>query len=91
MGEASRGTPITPIYALFYVGSPEGNPLFLRGEDFSGFFLEPFPGAIITATVIPTVIITIITPLVIITTAIIATAIGGTLIRVKVFPFGEIF
>ena len=84
-----RGAPITPIYAPFRIGSPKGIPLFFRGEDFSGFFPEPFPGATATAAIIITVIITAITPPVIITTA--ATAIGGILIRVKALPFGEIF
>ena len=84
----SRGAFITPICVSFCVGNPEGTPLFLRGEDFLGFFLEPFPGAIVTAAA-TIAIITAITPPVIITTAI--TAISGTLIRVKVFPFKEIF
>ena len=84
----SKGAFVTPTCAFFCVGSPEGSPFFLRGEDFLGFFPEPFPGAIVTAAAI-TVIITAITSLVIIITAI--TVIGGTLIRVKAFPFGEIF
>ena len=81
--------PITPTCAFFCVGSPEGSPPFLCGEDFLGFFPEPFPGAITPAA------LTTATPAtataIIITAAIIATAIGGTLTRVKVFPFGEIF
>ena len=80
---------ITPTYAPFYIKNPEGNPPFLRGEDFSGFSPEPFPGAIITAAATPTATVTAITPLVIITTA--ATAIGGTPTRVKAFPFRETF
>ena len=88
VGEALRGAPITPTYAPFCVGSPEGIPLFLRGEDFLGFFPEPFPGAITTAAATITITI-IITPPVIITTAIII--IGDTFIRVKVFPFRETF
>ena len=84
-----RGTYVTFIYVSFCVRSPEGSPPFFRGEDFSGFFSEPFPGVIITAAVIPTAIATAIAPFVIIATA--AIAIGGTLIKVKVFLFGEIF
>ena len=53
-----------------------------------GFFLELFPGVITTAAATIT-IATAITPPVIITAAI--TAIGGTLIKIKVFPFKEIF
>ena len=89
MGEVSKGALITPTYAPFCVRSPEGNPPFLRGKDFSGFFLEPFPGAITTAAVIPTVIITAIAPPVIITTT--TTAIGGTPTKVKALPFRETF
>ena len=84
-----RGAFITLIYAPFYVKSPEGNSLFFRGEDFSGFFPEFFPGVIITAAATLTAIITAITPLVIIIT--ITTAIGSTPIRVKVFLFRETF
>ena len=88
MGEVLRGAPITPICALFYIKNPERIPFFLCEEDFSGFFPEPFPGAITTAAA--TTAITIATaPPVIITTA--TTAIGGTFIRVKVFPFKETF
>ena len=76
--------PIIPIYAPFYVGSPEGNPPFLYEEDFLGFFPEPFPGAIATAAPATATVI-------IITAAIIITAIGSTFIKVKVFPFGETF
>ena len=76
------GTPITPIYTPFCIRSPEENPLFFHGEDFLGFFPEPFPGAIATAALATAIIII---------AAIIATVIGGTLIRVKVFPFGETF
>ena len=83
-----RGAPITPTCAPFCVRSPEGIPLFLRGEDFSGFFPEPFPGAIITA-VATTAITTVITPPVIIITT--TTVISGTFIKVKTFPFKEIF
>ena len=88
MGEISRGAPITPTYAPFYIRSPEGILFFFRGEDFSGFSPEPFPGAITTAAA-TTVITTAITPPVTITTAI--TAISGIPIRVKAFPFKEIF
>ena len=78
------GTLITPICALFRVESPEGSPPFFRGEDFLGFFPEPFPGAItIAAPATATAII--------ITAAITAIAIDGTPIRVKVFLFGETF
>ena len=76
------------ICAPFCVGSPKGIPFFLCGEDFSGFFLELFPGVITIAAAITT-IITAITPLIIITTA--TTVISGTFIKVKAFPFGEIF
>ena len=82
------GAPITPTRALFCAKSPEGNLPFLRGEDFLRFFPEPFPGAITTAAAIPTITATII--LITITT-ITVTAISSTLIRVKVFPFREIF
>ena len=88
MGEALKGAPVTPTYTPFYIGSPKGIPFFFRGEDFSGFFPEPFPGVITTAAAI-TAIATAITPLIIITT--VTTAIGGTFIRVKVLPFGETF
>ena len=84
-----RGAPITPTRTPFCVKSPEGSPPFFRGEDFSGFSPEPFLGAITIAAAIITAIATAIALIVIITTA--ATAIGGTLIRVKVFPFREIF
>ena len=89
MGEILRGTFITPTYTPSCIRSPKENPLFLRGKDFSGFFPEPCPGAITTAAATPTIITTATTPPVTITTA--ATAIGGTPIRVKAFPFGEIF
>ena len=79
---------ITLICIPFYIGSPEGIPFFLRGEDFSGFFPEPFPGAIITVAA-TTAITTAITPPIIITTA--TTTIGGTLIKVKAFLFRETF
>ena len=83
------GAPITPICTPFCIGSPEGNPLFFRGEDFLGFFPEPFLGAIaIAAAIIIAIIIAIASPVVV---AIAATVIGGTLIRVKVFSFGETF
>ena len=88
MGKALRGTFITPTYILFYIGSPKGTPPFLRGEDFLRFFPEPFPGAITTAAAI-TAITTTTTPPIIITTA--TTAINGTPIKVKVFPFRETF
>ena len=88
-GEILRGVLVIPICAPFCVKSPEGSPPFFRGEDFLGFFPEFFPGAITTATATPTAIATVITLTVIITT--VAIAIGGTLIKVKVFPFGEIF
>ena len=83
------GMFITPTCAPFCVGSPEGNPPFFREEDFSGFFSEPFPGAIITAAVIITAIIIAITPFIIIITA--ATVINGTPIKVKAFLFKETF
>ena len=79
---------ITPTRAPFCIGSPKGIPLFLRGESFSGFFPEPFPGAIATAAA-TTAITTAIAPPVITTTA--TTATGGTPIRVKILPFGETF
>ena len=85
------GAPITPTCASFCVGSPEGSPPFFHGEDFSGFFPEFFPGAITTAAAITTVITTAITPATFITITTAATVIGGILIRVKVFPFGETF
>ena len=84
-----RGALIIPTYTPFYIRNPKGNPLSLRGEDFSGFSPEPFPEAITTTTTTLTAITTAITPIIIITTAIIA--IGNTLIRVKVFPFKETF
>ena len=80
---------ITLTHGPFYIGSLERNPPFFYGEDFLGFFPEPFPGAIITTAAIPTVIITAITSPVIIITA--ATVINGTPIRVKAFPFKETF
>ena len=83
----SRGAPITPIYTPFCIRSPEKIPFFFRGEDFSGFFPEPFPGAITTAAT-TTAIITATTPPIIITAVI---AISNTFIRVKAFPFKEIF
>ena len=48
------GVLITPICAPFYVRSPERDLSFLRGEDFSGFFPEPFPEAITAAAAITT-------------------------------------
>ena len=82
----SIGAFITFICAPFYIGSPEGSPPFFCEEDFSGFFPEPFPGAITTA------VLTIATPATaIIITAIIATVISGIPIRVKALPFGETF
>ena len=75
---------ITLTCAPFCVKSPEGNLLFLYGEDFSGFFPEPFPGAIATAALATATVI-------IITAANTAIAIGGTPIKVKVFPFRETF
>ena len=75
---------ITPTPALFYVGNPEENLLFLYKEDFSWFFLEPFPWAITTAAII-TATATPITTI----AAIAATAISVTPIKVKVFPFKE--
>ena len=80
------GTPITFTYAPFHIRNPKGNPPFLRGEDFSGFSPEPFPGAIA-----PAALITATPTTAIITTAVITTAVSGTLIRVKVFPFRETF
>ena len=88
MGEILRGAFITPTCAPFYIKNLKGIPFFFRGEDFSGFFLKPFPGAITIAAAI-TAIITATAPFIIITTA--TTAISGTFIRVKVFPFREIF
>ena len=87
------GVFITPIRAPFCVGNPEGSFLFFRGEDFSGFFLEPFPGVIAAAAAITTAITTatIITTVTLIIVIIAAIAIGGTPIRVKAFPFGETF
>ena len=84
-----RGAFITPTYTPFCIKSPEGIPLFFRGKDFLRFFPEPFPGVIITAAAIIIVITTATTPPIIITTAAITT--GGTLIKVKAFPFREIF
>ena len=87
------GIPITLICTPFYIRNPEGNLLFLRREDFSGFFLEPFPGATAAAATITTattIVITIATAtfiIIIITT----TAISGTPIKVKALPFKEIF
>ena len=83
------GTPITPTYAPFYVRSLKGSPPFLRGENFLGFFPEPFPGVITTAALTTATPIT--TTAIIIITAITTTVIGGTLIKIKVFPFQEIF
>ena len=80
------GAPITPICAPFYIRSFKGSPPFFYGEDFSGFFPEPFPGVITPAAL---AIATLITAIII--TAIIVTATGGTFIRVKVFSFEEIF
>ena len=75
------GAFITPTRALFCIGSPERSPFFVHGKDFLGFFSEPFPGAIITAALTTAIIITAVT----------VTAISSTLIRIKVFPFGETF
>ena len=76
--------PIIPTYAPFYIRSPKGNPPFFRGEDFLRFFPEPFPGIITSVTLITATAI-------IITAVTVATAIGGTFIKVKVFPFRETF
>ena len=84
-----RGIFITPTYTPSRIKNPEGNPPFFYGEDFSGFSLEPFPGAIITAVTITIAITTATTPPIIITTAV--TIINGTFIKVKVFPFKETF
>ena len=87
------GMLITPIYAPFYIRSPKGSFPFLREEDFSGFSPEPFLRVItadviiITATIITTTIIIITLIIITITT----TVIGSTPIRVKVFPFKDIF
>ena len=83
------GVPATFIRAPFCIRSLKGSFPFLRGEDFSGFFPEPFLGAITAAAVIITAIITATATLLIIT--ITTTAISGTLIRVKAFPVKEIF
>ena len=87
------GTLITPIYTPFCIRSPEGNPPFFCGEDFLGFFLELFPGAITTAAAITITIITAITPatFIIITTAAATTAIGNTPTKIKALPFRETF
>ena len=92
------GILITPIHVPSRIESPEGNFFFLCGEDFSGFFPEPFPGAITTAAaVIITAIITVIITTTIIATVtliiiiITATATGGTPIKVKAFSFIETF
>ena len=87
------GVLITPTYAPFCIRSPEGNLFFLRGEDFSGFSPEPFPGVIAAAVAIITATTTATTTATatLVTTAIAATAIGGTLTKVKILPFGEIF
>ena len=89
------GVPINLTRAPFYVRSPKKNLPFLHGEDFSGFSPEPFPGAITTAAVITTAIITTTTTPIIITitatTITTATATSDTPIRVKAFLFGEIF
>ena len=63
--------------------------LFSPWGGFFRFFPEPFLEAIITAAAILTAITTAITPFIIIIIA--ATAIGGTLIRVKALPFRETF
>ena len=80
---------ITLICIPFYIGNPKRNPLFLRGEDFLGFFPEPFPGAITTAAATPTAIIIAIIPFIITVTT--ATVISNTPTKVKALPFGEIF
>ena len=80
------GKPITPLHALSRARSPEGNFSFLRREDFSGFFPEPFLGAIIITAAIITATATA-TPIIII---IIAIVISSILIKVKAFLFGEI-
>ena len=81
------GAHITQTRAPFRTKSPEGNLPFLRGEDFSRFFPEPFSGAITAAAAIITATTTA-TPTIITITA---TAINGTLIKVKAFPFKETF
>ena len=81
------GMSITPTRAPFYIKNPKGNPLFLRREDFSGFFPEPFPGAITPAALITATPATI----TITTAAITATVISNTSIKVKAFPFKETF
>ena len=78
------GTLITPICAPSYVRNPEGNPPSFREEDFSGFSPEPFPGAITTTAPATATVTTT-------TAATTATATGGTLTRVKAFPFSETF
>ena len=89
------GIPITRTRAPFYIGSFKGNFLFLRGEDFSGFSPEPFPGATTAAATTTTATtITTTTPIITTITATItatATATGGTPIKVKAFPSGETF
>ena len=81
--------PITSTCTPFYIKNPKRNPPFLRGEEFSGFFPELFPGAITTAALI---IATPATATAIIITAIItAIVINGTPIKVKNFPFKETF
>ena len=88
---------ITSTRAPFCIKSPEGDLPFFRREDFSGFFPEPFLGAIVAAAAIITAIITaitIITTIAIATLVIVtinATAIGSTPIKVKAFPFKETF
>ena len=78
--------PITPTRVPSRARNPKKDLPPFRKKDFSGFSPEPFPGAITAA-----VITTATTTLIIIITAIAATATGGTLIRVKAFPSGEIF
>ena len=83
------GVLITPTRIPFYIKSPEGDFPFLHGENFSGFFSKPFPGA--TAAATPTATTTAIITATLITITIAATAIDGTLTRVKAFPFRETF
>ena len=91
------GVPITSTRIPSRIRNPEGDLPFLRGENFSGFFLEPFLGAIIaaaaitTATTTATLTATAITTATLIIIPITATAISGTPIKVKTFPSGKTF
>ena len=85
------GMSVTPTRTLFRIRSPEGNLFSLCGEDFSGFVSEPFPGVITAATIIITAIITTTATAILIIITITTTTIGNTPIKVKLFPFGEIF